>query len=451
MYAFILFLYIINQVLSLPIISYFLGILSIIILLFTLGKAGRLFQTVGLIFLGLGLIAVFSQGLYSLELLTYFSSLLGLLALLFVLPFMNAIIKLGRYDKTLSRMIGMKTEDAGALYKKTSFATYVLTIFLNVATVPVIISSVRDKVKDFGETFTQVFFTHGILRPYALVLFWSPTEILLAMTLDITGQSYLWLLPVLWVNSLLFLYIDWRLHQRKWNRYTLRQEETKKDPESLSPIKKKGFEMGLAVLAFIMIVLTGNQWIDLGFLFIVTVTIIPFSFAWSIAIKKPKAYSRLGYLMAKNNKDKLHGMFFLFLSAGFFVELMPYTSPFAYINTIVQYVYETDMYFLLFLLIGMFIFGLAFIGFHPLVTIALLIPFIDPFVDELSFGLTLTIVSSAVCTMMIGPFNVTPAVLGMYINLNPYQVSLKNILFAFLFMVWNISAAYGITKLLEVV
>ncbi|MFB4165341.1 hypothetical protein ACE1TI_16410 [Alteribacillus sp. JSM 102045] len=141
--------------------------------------------------------------------------------------------------------------------------------------------------------------------------------------------------------------------------------------------------MGLAVLMFIMIVLTINHWGGLGFLFTVTVTIIPFSFAWSIAIKKPKMYRRLGYLMAKNNTDKLHGLFFLFLFAGFFVEFMPYTSPFAYINNVIQYVYETNMYFLvyflLFFLIGMFIFGLAFAGFHPLVTVALLVPFIQSF------------------------------------------------------------------------
>ncbi|MFB4165340.1 hypothetical protein ACE1TI_16405 [Alteribacillus sp. JSM 102045] len=74
----------------------------------------------------------------------------------------------------------MNTSNAGTLYKKTSFATYVLTFFLKIATVPIIIGSVRNKVKEFGNAFMQQFFSHGIFRPYALVLFWSPIEILLA-------------------------------------------------------------------------------------------------------------------------------------------------------------------------------------------------------------------------------------------------------------------------------
>lgn len=158
-------------------LGYILGVLSIVVIISTVNKAPLLYRSVGLVFLLLGIIVVWTEDLLSLNVLMHFNSLMGLLALFFVLPFMNAIIRIGRYDRTLSRMIGKKTNDVGTLYKKTSFATYVLTVFLNVATVPIIVSSVRDKLKDFGTAFSQVFFTHSILRPYALVLFWSPTEI----------------------------------------------------------------------------------------------------------------------------------------------------------------------------------------------------------------------------------------------------------------------------------
>ncbi|WP_125557294.1 hypothetical protein [Salibacterium salarium] len=251
------------------------------------------------------------------------------------------------------------------------------------------------------------------------------------------------------MNSLLFLGVDWKLHQRKWGTMTLTAIDQTESMEENRRMKKKGLEMGVAITAFVVLVLIGSEALHLGFLFVVTIAIIPFSFAWASFIKKRKTFAKLGYSMAKHNTTNLHGLFFLFLSAGFFVELMPYTSPFEYINTIIQQVYESNMYFLLFMVIGMFIFVLAFAGFHPLVTIALLIPFLDPFMHELTFGLSLTILSSAICTLMIGPFNVTPAVLGMYIHMNPYKVSMKNIGFAFLFMVWNISMAYGITLILR--
>ncbi|MFD2624790.1 hypothetical protein [Salibacterium salarium] len=423
--------------------------MAVVVIVRTVKKAPPLYRSVGLVFLLLGLIVVWTEDLFSMQLLTYFNSLMGLLALFFILPFMNAVIRIGLYDKTLSRMIGMNTSDVGALYKKTSFATYVLTIFLNVATVPVIVSAVRNKIRNFGTAFSQSFFTHSILRPYALVLFWSPTEILLALTLDTTGQNYLLLLPVLWLNSLLFLGIDWAWHKRKWGSMELHDASHNTFSTDNGRMKKKGLEMGAAILIFVVLVLIGSEALHLGFLLVVTIAIIPFSLVWALAIKKGKMFSTLGYHMAKQNTSKLHGLFFLFLSAGFFVELMPYTRPFEYINTIIQQIYTSNLYFLLFLVIGMFIFVLAFAGFHPLVTIALLVPFIDPFIQELTFGLSLTILSSAICTLMIGPFNVTPAVLGMYINMNPYKVSLKNIGFAFLFMMWNIVMAYGITLILR--
>ncbi len=83
----------------------------------------------------------------------------SLLALLFVLPYMSTIIAVGKYDRALGQMIRKPPQlTMVRLYRRTSLMTYMLTLFLNVATVPVVVSTVRAQVSQLKDAFIQRFF-----------------------------------------------------------------------------------------------------------------------------------------------------------------------------------------------------------------------------------------------------------------------------------------------------
>lgn len=49
-----------------------------------------------------------------------------------------------------------------------------------------------------------------------MALFWSPVELLVIASIDQLNANYLVLLPILLVTSLVYLYVDWLLHRKKY-------------------------------------------------------------------------------------------------------------------------------------------------------------------------------------------------------------------------------------------
>lgn len=426
--------------------EYIIGISSAFIILLTVKKAGPLYTWVGLSFLALAIISYVTVRPIEAHFFSLFGSLAGLLSLLFVLPCMSVVISIGRYDQALGKIISNRPKPtATELYRKTSLVTYMLTLFLNVATIPVVVSAVNNKIQSLGKEKIQQFFSHSLLRAYAFVLLWSPTEILVAASIDITGQSYLTLLPTLLVISLLFMSVDWYLHSKQLKGINIETniEGTQKPPT------KKLLQLGIAITVFILLVLLFNSLSTQTFLFTVTVLIIPFTLGWALSLKKGKRFRKLANVRLRANARQMHGLFFLFLSAGFFVEVFPSTGVFDQMQVMFQHVYDHYTVLFFYAIIGFFIFGLALVGFHPLISISLLTPFLGDVIEAYPYGVSLLLIGAGLCTIMIGPLNVTPTILAMQLQANPYTIIKRNIVFALCFLLFIIIMAYGFSMLLS--
>ncbi|QQK78045.1 hypothetical protein HUG15_22285 [Salicibibacter cibarius] len=440
--------YLLSEVVALEFLDYVIGISSIAIILLTVNKAGPLYRWVGLSFLVLAVISYITVAPVDEPFLSLFGSLAGLLALLFLLPCMSVVIAIGRYDQALGNMISNGPRPtATTFYKRTSLVTYMLTLFLNVATIPVVVSAVSSKIKSLGKEKIQQFFSHSLLRAYAFVLLWSPTEILVAASIDITGQSYLTLLPTLFVISILFMSVDWYLHSKRYKGVHIEALEAG-EGIGQKQLAKKLRQMALAITVFILLVLLFNSFGTQTFLFTVTILIVPFTFGWALFLKRGKRFRTLAFSRVKGNARQMHGLFFLFLSAGFFVEVFPYTGVFDQLQTMLHHMYENYTVLLFYAIIGFFIFGLALIGFHPLISIALITPFLGDVVAAYPYGVSVLLIGAGLCTIMIGPLNVTPTVLAMQLNVNPYAIIKRNIPFALTFLTFIILVAYGFSVLL---
>ncbi|QQK81715.1 hypothetical protein HUG20_18545 [Salicibibacter cibi] len=428
--------------------DYVIGISSIAIILLTINKAGPLYRWVGLSFLVLAVISYSTVAPIDEPFLSLFGSLAGLLSLLFLLPCMSVVVSIGHYDQALGNMISNGPRPtATTLYKRTSLVTYMLTLFLNVATIPVVVSAVNQKIKSLGKEKIQQFFSHSLLRAYAFVLLWSPTEILVAASIDITGQSYLTLLPTLLVISMLFMSVDWYLHSKRYKGVHIEALEAG-EGVGQKQLAKKLRQMALAITVFILLVLLFNSFGGQTFLFTVTILIVPFTFGWALFLKRGKRFRTLAFSRVKGNAQQMHGLFFLFLSAGFFVEIFPYTGVFDQLQTMLQHVYENYTVLLFYSIIGFIIFGLALIGFHPLISIALITPFLGDVVAAYPYGVSVLLIGAGLCTIMIGPLNVTPTILAMQLRVSPYTIIKRNIPFALVFLTFIILVAYGFSVLM---
>lgn len=158
MYLSLILLHVTSEFYDHIVIQSIIGSLAIVIIGLNFFKVKRLYFWAGTTFFFVGLICAFLYVPQERAFLSLFGSMTSLLALLFVLPYMSTIIAVGKYDRALGQMIRKPPQlTMVRLYRRTSLMTYMLTLFLNVATVPVVVSTVRAQVSQLKDAFIQRF------------------------------------------------------------------------------------------------------------------------------------------------------------------------------------------------------------------------------------------------------------------------------------------------------
>lgn len=57
------------------------------------------------------------------------------------------------------------------------------------------------------------------------------------------------------------------------------------------------------------------------------------------------------------------------------------------------------------------------------------------------YGVSVLLIGVGLSTVMIGPFNITPTILAMQLQANPYSIIQKNLLFAFGYLLFIVAVA----------
>ena len=414
-------------------LTYLIGLLAIMSWILSLPGANRLFQTVGVSFMVIGLGTYLFLQKPILDIPLYMTSTVPLLAIFYVLPFINSVIIVGRYDKNVNKLLKVRVEHLGQLYYRGSLASFLLGTFLNIATVPLIQTVLSKNLKDKAAHLRNIFISRVMLRAYALSLAWSPMEILVAISVDITGASYLMLLPWLLLFSLSLLILDWLIGWRFRSYPVVQKLQDDGRPQKIEPRVIRRIGSLLFYLAmFIGSVVVVTRVLHISFLAAVTLVIVPYSVLWAVSINRIRVYLRYSIPMWKTRTLSLKSYMVLFLSVGLFTGVLNETSLIGYVQGPIARFAETPI--LLFLLIQCLFLGLAMIGFHPLVTISILGGILQPvvgFIDPISMAIVL--ISSGLSTVMAGPYNITVSLTANLLNVSPYTISWWNLAFAFLF------------------
>jgi hypothetical protein len=411
-------------------IDYITGILAITAIVMSFKPSGGLYKVTSLVFLVSGLGIFIYIGMPLLSIPYYMTSTLMILALFYVLPFVNTIVVTGRYDQSASKLLKARITNLGQLYSRGLIVSFILGIFLNVATISITENVLRKNLKQSVSKVRDVFISQAVLRGYALSLTWSPMEIIVAVTIDITGLDYLNFLPWLLLFSVTLLAIE-SLVPFRYRKYRLDNGNG-----IVEKIDKKTIIKILSLFFVLVLFIATTTYVrsefQLNFLTAVTLVIPPFTLIWAITIKRLNKFLSYGVGKWRQRVKGMNNFFLLFLSLGFFISILQKSGYISIFNQSLMSL--RDQPIIIFILIQVLFLGLAMIGFHPLVTISMIGEIVQPVllaINPLSVGIVL--ITSALSTVMAGPYNITVSLMSDILRRNPYRISLTNIGFAFVF------------------
>lgn len=429
-YTFTLVLFVINTFLQIDIITYFVGLLAIPMIIVSFFGAANLFRILGIAFLCLGFIFFLYSGLPIVDLPIYMTSNMMLLAFLSVLPWMNSVVQAGRYDRRINDLMKGNVSNLGKLYVRSTCTTYILCSFINLTSLLLSQHVLLQNLASFKQKLRYLFINQTTLRGFALALVWSPMEVIVVLTVDGTGVSYLSYLPWLIFISVFVLLVDmWRgkLRFQKHSYKPLVEREFKEENERsiVIPIVKLFFALSLFLFSVIWI---GN-FFQLNFMLSVILVILPFSFIWAICMKRLRTFLTIGWKTWKVRTNNMQNFVVLFISLSFFSSSLNETPFLAVIQQ--PFYYFSDSPLIILFLIQFAFLGLSMIGIHPLATLAILLEALQPlfeFVNPVSIGLVL--ISGGLATAMAGAYNVTVMLTSIHTRQNPYRIVLHNLPYA---------------------
>ncbi|MGM7723767.1 hypothetical protein [Metabacillus sp. Hm71] len=443
-YTLLIILYIVSRFFTDLFFSYCIGILAVVTLFLSLFRAKGLYLISGICFLAIGILLFLTGDRPWYAFLLHFESMLGVLSLFLVLPFINSIIRVGRYDINLGLLLKNEVDRLSKLYKRSFLVTHFLGLFLNIATLPLLKKSLDRTLSQLPKIMANRYYTQNILRSYALCLTWSPMEVMVSTSIDLTNKEYYQIFPFMFSIAIITILSDWMLSYFKYRNVPLVIENSSEI--SYKKVYRKIVEMLFMLFLFIVSVSLLQKVIDRGFLFAVVLLIIPISIVWALYIRKIRRYFSITIPHWKERTKGLSNYFFMFLSAGLFVEMLSLSGHLTFLQSAFRSI--TDQTFVLFLMVGGYFLFTSFIGFHPLVSLTLLAELLKPILPEVStISFTIVLISCSLATVMYSPFNLSVSILSDELKINPYRLGLWNIVFAIFYMLLNIFIAFSLNSI----
>lgn len=437
-------LYLLSNIFTHVSLSYGISFLSLLIILLAFLKASRFIQIVSLIFLLLGnMMLIFSQATGEQYLLS-FGPMLNLLTLFALVPILALPVKLGNYALRVQQEIQKRIKKPGKLYMVTTSLSYILSCFMNLATLPLVYYSIRPSLNLFPIHNKERFMSRAITHGFSMPLMWAPVTPIVGIVIEMNQVSWGEMLPILIPLSLLGLGLAWLIglwtaskrhgpshfKQGKYiaNEIAATAAQHNEKPGSLAHV------VG-AILILLLSISILEYVFAYSFPFLVSMLIIPFSLLWSIAIGKGKAFWRELRDHFSSQLLKIKDLFVVFLSAGFFISAVQISGVNETINALLISLIALigNKFFLI--LLPLIPFALAFVGLHPAVALALVAGVVNHEVLGVSPQLiVVALLGGAATAFLMGPFNGTLGLMSSIVKKSPYQVSQWNFLFTVLFL-----------------
>ncbi|MDF2650919.1 MAG: hypothetical protein K0Q73_6724, partial [Paenibacillus sp.] len=330
-----------------PIVEWLISAISLLIVIVVFGSMKPFVQFMGIVFLGTGAALLIAYDMPWPSYVTGFGNMVNILCLFALIPLIALPIELGNYALRIQNMIHSKIKHSGLLYLITSSLSYLLSSFMNLATLPLMYHTIRPALDGYPIEQKERFISRAITHGYSMPIVWTPVAPIVGIIVEMTGISWSSILPVVIPFSLLGLVLDgimgrWIANQRykKVSQIILdeisaaRENALVFNQQQVNPLKASDPVQILAsILGFNILIFILEKFTHFSFLLLVTVAVIPFAFLWSILLGAGKQFIVNTIKMLPNQLLKMKEQFFVFLSAGFMISAIQTTGAGHVINS----------------------------------------------------------------------------------------------------------------------
>ncbi|WP_067730377.1 hypothetical protein [Oceanobacillus damuensis] len=438
-YSAVFLLHIFNIFIESERLNFIIGILAVIMLIVSFKRASSLFKTLGSAFIGIGALAFLTTGQPISTIPELLTSNMSLLTLLTMLPWMNSVVRSGRFDRTLNNLLNVNASDLGKLYPRSSITTLTLAAFLNLSAASISQDVLKNNLSQLNKKVRDSFIGTATLRGYSLALIWSPLEILLAVSIFTTGVDYVSLLPWLLLIAFLTFVLDsvWgRFHYKKYT-----YDNAVKVNLDMMKLMKKMLHLLAALVLFLTTVIVLGNLLGLDFIFTVTILIFPFALVWSIIMNRLRSFWTIGWKTWKQSTNSMQNFVVLFLSLAFFANSIDGTSFLDFIQR--PLLFFSDYPMIIFIFIQLTFIFLSMFGVHPIATIGILTGMITTLLEYMNpISLAIVLTTSAVATLTVGSYGLVVQLTSINTGQNPYRLTLNNLPYALVFGAIGSTVAY---------
>jgi len=401
-----------------------IGVMGIMMLIINFPRSDKVFRILGVVLLVVGIFFFISSDVSVNEIPSFFAGNISLLFLLSMLPWMNSVVKAGRYNKLLQSLLGGNVKGMGSLYIRSEVTMVSLAAFLNLSSATISQDLLKNQLKEAKTKVRNSFIAMATLRGYSLALLWSPLEILLATSIFITGANYLEVLPWMLLIALIGIILDSTMGKFIFRKHGIGSHSLAENPPQSD--KKKLVEFITALILFLVLVVFLANVVQLDFLFAVTIAIFPFAFIWAVVKQRKNSFLQIGWPTWKRQTNNLNNFIVLLLSLSFFTEALN-ASPFLqYLQDPIVALEGSPILIMLFIQAAFLV--LTLLGVHPIATMGIFGGVSGLLIEALpSVTLTILLASCAIATVPSAPYGLIVTITSVGLGVNPYQIVLKNL------------------------
>lgn len=431
--------YILSLVLPIPHVHWFISLLSLFALLLSLIGLDRFYQIVVGIALTFSFVLLFMYDLVNWGLLDYFSGLTNILVLIAYASLFSIPVHLGVYPRKIYLLFKNRVSSFRGLYATFSSTTFLFCSVMAAAAIPTIRSSLHLFLRKLPEPFRKEFQSITFVRPFILTLFWSPVAASPTVAISKTGANALTVLSITFSIAILFMFMDiltshWRL-KKKFKGCFEKLDKSQEITTTTSAKTKVNLAVFIStVILFILIVLSMSTWLNYSILDSVILMIIPYTFIWSLALKRGKRYFNKLTDHFLYRVPKISTQVALFVSVGFLINVIGMTGLAQGINSLVSLLQDMMGPFIL-VFISVLVVILTWLGILPQLVVVLFTQTLN--LQELGLNpewFVLAILAGALAGSASSPFTVNANIVSVTIDESPKNIVKYNLVFSVLIL-----------------
>ncbi|WP_411503584.1 hypothetical protein [Brevibacillus centrosporus] len=432
-----------------PFLHGVISVLSILIILMVFPFVPRFVQGLSALFLLIGGSLLLASGAAWTQFVTGFGNMLNILSLFALIPFIALPIELGNYANRIQQMIQRTIKRSGLLYSMTASLSYILSSFMNIATLPMVYQTIRPSLELFPIEQKERFISRAITHGYSMPIVWTPVAPIVGIIVEMTGVRWSAILPIMIPFSLFGLLLDGLMGQwiAKRRRKQLDSVVIREMAAARQVVEEQKQQAGkpshpvhilLAILIFTGLIALLERYTSYSFLLLVSVAVIPFALLWSVMIGTGGLFLQRSKTLLPAQLMKMKEQFIVFLSAGFMISAIQTSGAGHVLNGWImagENLVGADLFLLLIPLIPL---GLAFVGLHPAVGLALTAESLNPHALGISPELTaIAMLTGAATAFLMGPYNATAGMMANLTKQSSIRISNWNAPFTLAYLVMS--------------